>query len=611
MKLKISLLFLIAPFLLKAQYKHLEKGHIKVSSKTAKEGLLRAQDKSVSLYGFIDTLGQTIIPFKYKYALDFSGSKAIVVTPENKYLYINTDGSQFNKRAYGDLSDFKNGYAIVQEDKYGVIDLNEDYLIEPQYDKIISKTNRYFTIKQKGYFGVVDRQNKTIYPPEYDAIKSNSDSLFFLKKNNLWAIGSLEGQLISDFKYSDVKPSSRASHTTLKDEEGDNRIFVDLQGNIVEDYDFIGDLKDGVMYADKDNLKGYLNEEYEVVIPIKYPWTIHQDGLIIARDSSYKYGMYNTKGEEVKPFNYENIKLVQPNLLFVAENGEGKLFYRNGKPFSDLIFDTEASFNLYKIKKGKFVAMSGGKKGVLDTSANIIIPFEYDFLRIEFNNTLSAKKNDLFGVIDMDGKEIVPFEFDLIINEGGGKLITTKDNKQGFYQDGRKILDPIYDSIREFTHGHIIVKDNEKYGLITEANEIVLDFKYDDMQAPTFGSGVDIVENGLHGYYSFDQMKIIIDPLYDSIDSYYGDLALIIEKDSKKALYNKNKGFILDFEYDKIITRANGIEIQKNGKTGFLSKSGTMILETIYDEIKFSSATSANVLIGEKWEFIEWTYPEK
>ena len=122
----------------------MEKDNIKVHSQKAHDGLLRAEDKSLSLYGFIDTLGQTVIPFKYKYVFDFSESLAMVVTVDDKNIYLNTDGTQFNKREYEDISHFINGYAFVKEELYGVIDKNEEYIIKPQYDNINSKNNFYF-----------------------------------------------------------------------------------------------------------------------------------------------------------------------------------------------------------------------------------------------------------------------------------------------------------------------------------------------------------------------------------------------------------------------------------------------------------------------------------
>jgi len=361
--------------------------------------------------------------------------------------------------------------------------------------------------------------------------------------------------------------------------------------------------------AEKDRLKGYLNENYEVVIPIKYQYTSHKGGLISAKDST-NYGLLNKKGEVIMPFQYEAIQLIEPNLLFVTENGESRLFFRNGNPFSDLVFDERFYSGLYRFKKGYMVVVKDRKFGLIDTAARLSIPCEYDELKLGLNNFVLAKQGEYWGVLDFQGNEVIPFEYDLIHNEAGGKFKTYKNKKYGLYQGLEKLFEPSYDEIYQYTNKHVVVINNDKYGLITEKNDVVLEIKYENMYAQTFGNGVVFVENGLHGYYSFDEKKIIIEPLYNSIKSYYNDLAIILEKDSKKALYNKNKGFILDFEYDEIMTRGIGIEIQKGGKLGFLSKSGVLILETIYDEIKFSDSTSANVRIGDKWEFIEWVYPE-
>ena len=63
------------------------------------------------------------------------------------------------------------------------------------------------------------------------------------------------------------------------------------------------------------------------------------------------------------------------------------------------------------IETSKIIEEREGKIGVIDlTDEKVIVPFEFDKIRVQPKWYLEVKKGDVFGLFDFDGNEILPVE---------------------------------------------------------------------------------------------------------------------------------------------------------------------------------------------------------
>ncbi len=77
------------------------------------------------LYGFVDTRGNLVIPYKYSNAHDFSGGLAAIMNEEGKWGFVDKTGKMVIPFKYDGVSwkSFQDGFALVQiGDKYGYVD---------------------------------------------------------------------------------------------------------------------------------------------------------------------------------------------------------------------------------------------------------------------------------------------------------------------------------------------------------------------------------------------------------------------------------------------------------------------------------------------------------
>ncbi len=133
-----------------------------------------------SLWGYIDTAGNTIIDFIYDEANYFSGKEAWVKY-KGKYGTIGLDGKNIIPFVYDYLPmrQMYDNYIAIKNGKYGLIDAKGSTLIDFNYDYISSQTfNRgnlamYIVIKS-GKYGLIrpfrGDERDIIIPFEYDRI---------------------------------------------------------------------------------------------------------------------------------------------------------------------------------------------------------------------------------------------------------------------------------------------------------------------------------------------------------------------------------------------------------------------------------------------------------
>lgn len=148
---------------------------------------------------------------------------------------------------------------------------------------------------------------------------------------------------------------------------------------------------------------------------------------IVQSHSNNKWGIINTKGETIIPFEYSE----------------------------------ELSMS-----KGKIAAKKDGKWGLLDTSGKTVLPFEYDYMKPESTDKTTVlfvrkgeKPNAKYGVIDFTGKILVPIEYDMFqfvpmsVSNGSRHYNFKKDEKFGLYgiDEGKFLTDVKFDKALWFT----------------------------------------------------------------------------------------------------------------------------------------------------------------
>ena len=197
-------------------------------------------------------------------------------------------------------------------------------------------------------------------------------------------------------------------------------------------------------------------------------------------------------------------------------------------------------------KQGKVVVSLKGYEGIDQWHVN--------------DSVFAVQKNGKVGYMNTQGKLVVPTIYDVMADP---------DDK--------------YDETwsEPVENGRILVAKNGKFGIIDTSNKVIMPFtsKYAIVESISEGMAPVMSKAGKWGFINTEG-KEVVTPQYDGID---GNFASVY-------------GF------------AEGLAGMKKGeKWGYITKTGTVAVPFIYDEIRPFSEGLAGVLKGGKWGFINGT----
>jgi hypothetical protein len=257
------------------------------------ENLYDPSNISYSRFGFIDTTGNLVIPFKYSDAYYFKNNQSLV-----KYNYSNSIEI----------------YAIIDKDGNEIFSTKTISPIKYLNNNI--KNNIYFyylndsliSISCDYKHGLFDVKGNQIIPIEYDDISIIHNGQYLAEKDTINYILDNKGKIVKQLNYH------------------------------ILDY-FLSDECIPYLYQGKI---GYVDKNCEIIIPAIYDNSSYFCEGLACVEIKGKYGYINTKGELILPAIYEfQVPRINYSLLYCNQ-------FRNGFAFVDI-----GSRQILIDKKGK------------------------------------------------------------------------------------------------------------------------------------------------------------------------------------------------------------------------------------------------------------------
>lgn len=362
--------------------------------------------------------GEDLFLSQYKYSEGFRNSFAIVSTAESshdrKYGLINCAGDEVLPCIYDIIYNYSNGLKEVKKDgKYGIIDQTGHEVIPCVYDSLGSSfSDGLIYAKLNGKYGFINLKGETIIPFKYDDIHdwsypNNNDYFFrYFSKSGI-AIVSVRSSGPSVHKYGLVTKDgkeifpcviSRHPRIILKDlvciiDSKDQLFIVYPDGQYINlKYQDVGRLKGGLAYVKYNGMYGYVDENFNEVIPCIYEHVerCSQNHLFIVCKNKY-YGVIDKDGTEIIPFKYNRLEVWGNGLLRAA-------IYAND--------------NYRTAKWG--VITEDGREIIPCVYRNIGV---YGFHQDEYDDCLNFLEEKMipvmntnwkWGYVDVEGNEIIP-----------------------------------------------------------------------------------------------------------------------------------------------------------------------------------------------------------
>lgn len=329
-------------------------------------------------------------------------------------------------------SNFQNGFAVLREgEKCGVVNSSGETVIPFEYDGIEILEDGYFSVVKGNAWGIVYKTGAEVLPCEYDSIWGRGfyDDLIAVSQFGKYGYCDRNGNMVISPQYDHAEDFVGGLAKVGQDASQDTYYsgVVDRNGDIVieiGEYIIRGILQNGRIVAGESSKYGVINQNGRVVVPFIYEnaYPVDRDSTLIKVESDEKWGLIDSDGQEVLPCEYTDIDMWTDNLLCVEfENGNYCLVDQAGTIVSDeysmiwrfydgvarvqdgtkdgLIDETGALVAEFNV--GALDGFSGGlasvrcdgKQGCVDTSGSIVIPCEYDSIRVKLGYAVATKYN--------------------------------------------------------------------------------------------------------------------------------------------------------------------------------------------------------------------------
>ncbi|MFN8578142.1 MAG: WG repeat-containing protein [Candidatus Sericytochromatia bacterium] len=174
----------------------------------------------------INTQGKVVITTKKDHIYNFYEGIAVYAGENNRYGYVTKDLKK-TKAIYQFADNFKNGYARVKIDnKWGIIDKNYNYVINPIYDYINNFSEDYALFLKNRKSGFVNIKGKEL-GKYFDSALSFSEGLAPVSVDNIWGYINSFGDFVIKQRFDKAEQFNNGLAKV------NNNSYIDKSGNII------------------------------------------------------------------------------------------------------------------------------------------------------------------------------------------------------------------------------------------------------------------------------------------------------------------------------------------------------------------------------------------
>jgi hypothetical protein len=414
------------------------------------EKIFKTRSLDFIVYGLIDSLGKVVLkPSVDMVFLPFKGNIVKVMLNE-KYNLLTRQGKMLSDEYTSYINTEYNYFVVTINKKQGLVNTNGDYILKPEYDKIIYNEGRenyglvlVGKLGKEGCYSLKDK--KIIVPMVYDKVDLFGDNfyphiqvinggktgLYDIKNGKVTLPCSYDGRLMPEYF---EKPDGSQILTDFIVRNEKTMGMLDNTGKILLENKYLEVLPLNTTEKFITGTIKYLDQkidsfsmayfEYNYITRIfkksRFYYSLFYDVYgggtnCLVQEDNRKWGLLNTTTNKyvlAPEYNNEGIVWHGAELNFIAtKNNQFGVINFSGKtvvPFGT--FDRISSYSgsdfddMLNVQKNQ-------KWGTIDLESKQLIPIEYD-REIEYADTMWVSKNGKWGCIDINLKQIVEFKFD-------------------------------------------------------------------------------------------------------------------------------------------------------------------------------------------------------
>ena len=477
-------------------------------------------------------------------------------------------------------------YSYCPEEKCYRNILTEEVITPNIYDDGTHFSNGIAKVKRGNKWGCIDKQGREVIPCEYFTPDLNSKELIPCIYHDLYILDNRHIQIRKDLKYG----------------------MIDTLGEIIFpiEYEDIRQFNNNLYWTKLDGKWGLMSISRDIVIPHKYT-DIHGSRV----ELNGMWGLVDKEGNEIIACKYKYIDYHKGDILearhFLDDIADYYIFHEDkliSKTFQYItpFFEGYATFG------------ENGKRGIIDTSGNVIFSPTYDKITYAGEGLFLIEHKGFIGYIDVSGNEIIPcnkYKYGGFFFNGYTQVSITGIGWVFINKAGVEVTPWKYNRIGGFSEGlALVINEHGKIGFINRSFQEVIACIYDYQENwydIYFKNGIVCLQkNTKYGFINKYGQEII--PFeYDILDIYHDQNYYTAYINGKEGLIDIKLGkVVIPCKFDMVKRPHEGLAGVKSGeKWGFVNSTGQVTIQCIYEEVKDFSDGVAAVKLNGKWGHID------
>jgi hypothetical protein len=335
-------------------------------------------------------------------------------------------------------------FPVKIEKKWGLIDVDGQVVLPPQYDAIGEFKNFGYAVMQRnGLVGLLGPGGRELLPPRYDDLKVLDSTLVAVMDLGEWMVIDLTGRIVLQKGYDRVHVWDGQYLAFLK-----NGLWgiVDRNGRVIAkpEFDEIDFEQHRFFVTWKGETAGLLSEiGLEILPPIAEEIRIYSDSLFFYRSGGL-WGAVDDWGVNLIPASFDSYKKVADNFLKLVAGDSLHIYSISCKKVI-----TQGEYDEYYPFSRRLVIVKNDRKlGLLDQCGELILSPRYDEIQAYRGDLFRVNIRGKWGVVGAGDQQVIPFDYDYIAPIRNNICVVKKKGRFGIVNyKGEEVVEPVFNRI--------------------------------------------------------------------------------------------------------------------------------------------------------------------
>ena len=341
-------------------------------------------------------------------SFSLSAQKYFPIKVNKKWGLIDADGEIALDPVYDAIGEFKQfGFAVMQRSGLvGLLDELGREVVEPRFEDIKVLNAELVAVMDDGQWMVINLDGETVLPKGYEQVQVWEGQYLVYKSKQRWGLVDKTGFVISAPIFDEIQLKESRYFFTRK---GENWGMLSLEGRELIP-NIAGEIKlfnDSLFFYKQGNHWGAVGVDGFKLIPPNYDYYSKISDHFIKLHANNTYYVYSIPCQAIiSRGDYDDYYPFSKKYIISKKNRKLGLIDWCGQVILTALYNEIQAYDL-----NQFRVNYEGKWGVVRSSQEAVIPFEYDYIAPLRGRVCMVKKDDLFGVVNYLGEEVVPPKF--------------------------------------------------------------------------------------------------------------------------------------------------------------------------------------------------------